>query len=512
MSKENIINFTGALVAFLVNVGINFFLSPYIVETVGVEAYGFVSLANQLIAYITIITVALNAMSNRFITVSLYRGDKKSANEYYASSFWANVLFVAIVLLPGILFVLFAEKLIEIPPGLISDVKALLLLLFVNFLVTLLITNLSVTYFVKNKLYISSMKTIIGNFLRGSLLLFAFALFAPHIWYIGAITLVVTLFYLCYNLYFKKKMMPEMTLGVRFFNFKKVKELLSSGIWQSVIQLSNTLYDGLDLLLANLFIGDTMMGILAVARTVPLAIMHMISNLSNIFTPKFTILYAQGERAQLIKEIKKATKVMSIMCSVPVAVLACCGDLFFLLWQPSQDASLLQALSFLTIAALVFTGSIDMMRNIFVITNKVKANSLMMLISSAISTGIVLILLKTTDLGVFAIAGVSTVIGILRSVFFTAPYSAKCLGEKWYVFYPEVFKTVLSFGIIAAVGYLARWLFPADSWIALIVLVAAICAIGVLIDLLVVLSKEERSWLWGMVKDKLHPILGRNEK
>ena len=45
-----VINMTSNFLSLAVTFGISFFLSPYIVKTVGVEAYGFVGLANNFIS------------------------------------------------------------------------------------------------------------------------------------------------------------------------------------------------------------------------------------------------------------------------------------------------------------------------------------------------------------------------------------------------------------------------------------------------------------------------------
>ena len=57
--KKTIINLISAGVAFSTSVAINFFLTPFIVRHVGVEAYGFVAMSNDLLAYISVLTMAL---------------------------------------------------------------------------------------------------------------------------------------------------------------------------------------------------------------------------------------------------------------------------------------------------------------------------------------------------------------------------------------------------------------------------------------------------------------------
>ena len=68
-NKQLLLNITSSLLTFIVGLGVNFFLTPFIVKHLGVEAYGFVNLSNNIISYAGLITVALNAMASRFIAI-----------------------------------------------------------------------------------------------------------------------------------------------------------------------------------------------------------------------------------------------------------------------------------------------------------------------------------------------------------------------------------------------------------------------------------------------------------
>ena len=71
----NIVTSVGVLV---VNLFISFWLSPYIIRTIGVEANGFISLANNFVTYANLIVTALNAMAARFITIAYIQKDYKN--------------------------------------------------------------------------------------------------------------------------------------------------------------------------------------------------------------------------------------------------------------------------------------------------------------------------------------------------------------------------------------------------------------------------------------------------
>ena len=64
-----------ALMAIAINMIINFTIVPYISNQIGLEAYGFVNLANTMITYIDIISIALNAFACRYIAIEYHRGN-----------------------------------------------------------------------------------------------------------------------------------------------------------------------------------------------------------------------------------------------------------------------------------------------------------------------------------------------------------------------------------------------------------------------------------------------------
>ena len=83
-NKQLAINMSASFIAYIVSFGISFFLSPYIVKNVGVDAYGFVGLANNFVSYATILTVIINSMASRFITLELNKENLKKANKYFS--------------------------------------------------------------------------------------------------------------------------------------------------------------------------------------------------------------------------------------------------------------------------------------------------------------------------------------------------------------------------------------------------------------------------------------------
>lgn len=159
--KALIINTIASFVTFVVGLGIAFFFTPFLTDTVGEEAYGFVSLGNNVINYITILTVALNSVAGRFITIEYHQGKKKEANEYFSSVLMANIAIIPVILAVAVPAILNAEKLLDIPVELQASVKLLFFFILFNFIITLISTVYNVATFITNRLYLSSIANIV---------------------------------------------------------------------------------------------------------------------------------------------------------------------------------------------------------------------------------------------------------------------------------------------------------------------------------------------------------------
>lgn len=502
-NQKLMLNLIASFIAFAVTFGINFFLSPYIVRTVGVEAYGFVNLANNFISYASLITIAVNALSGRFISVKIYKNDYEGANKYYTSVFFANSFLSLILLILATVVWIFLEYIIEIPEAIFWDVKLLFAMLFANCVINTLSSVFSVSTFATNKLYLTSIISIESGVARAIVLVLLFTFCAPKVSYLGITSLMVGVYCAVYYYYYIRKLTPYLHIKKKYFDFKAIVELVSSGVWNLINRLGQILTDGLDLLITNIFIDATSMGILSVAKTVPSAITSIVGSMVGSFSPNFTQLYAEQKMDELKKAVKQSMKIMGVICNLPIIVLIVCGEKFFPLWQPTQDPKQLQILSLLTVACIIFSGGINCLYNIFTVVNKLKLNSLVVVGCGFLNTIIVYILIKTTSLGIYAVAGVSTIISIIRNLAFTAPYGAKCINLKWYAFYPDIFRPVIFVVISAIPSYFITHLITGHGWISLIICASITVIISVLLGYFIVFNKEDRAYVNGIITKHL---------
>ena len=101
-NKALVINMISSAVAVGVHLAISFFLSPYIVAKLGVEANGFVTLASNFVGYASLISIALNSMAGRFITIKFYQDDLAEANKYYTAVTLGNYVLSLFMVIPAV--------------------------------------------------------------------------------------------------------------------------------------------------------------------------------------------------------------------------------------------------------------------------------------------------------------------------------------------------------------------------------------------------------------------------
>ena len=88
-----LLNMIANTTSFVLSLVISFFLTPYITERVGVEAYGLIGLANSFIGYLQVFTIALNSMASRFIIIEIHRNKMDKANIYFSSVLYSSIYF-----------------------------------------------------------------------------------------------------------------------------------------------------------------------------------------------------------------------------------------------------------------------------------------------------------------------------------------------------------------------------------------------------------------------------------
>ena len=503
--KRVVINMTAQLLAFAVNMLLGFILVP-VIDSMIPNAYGFTDIANKFVQAAQIVVSALNTMASRFITIQIHRGDKEEAGQYFSSVFFANVLMAVVFMIPALFVVIYLGHIFQVPPeASLPDIQMLFFFIFVNFLISIITSVFSVAPYSRDRLELSSIATILGEFTRLAVLFTTYFFFRPYLWYVGCASVASTLVQAGANLIFTRRLLPDMKVRRKLFRWAKVKELVSLGAWNSVTRLGQLLLDGLNTTIANIMINAAAMTTISISTQVPTVISNLMGTIAGVFNPQMTIAYAKDDKKQLLEIIGSADRIMIFIISIPIAFLTVFGKSFFRLWiGRTQDPGRIYLLAMLSVGTLFVSASIQVLYHVFLITKRVKLNSVVILMSGVLTTATVFVLLEHTDLGVLAIAGVSTFYGILRNLVFTPIYAARCLEVKWYTFYGDILLGLVSIGAVCLVALPFEMFVEIDGWMKLFASGAGAGVLALGVNFLVVLRGNERRMVLEMVQKKMH--------
>ena len=201
--------------------------------------------------------------------------------------------------------------------------------------------------------------------------------------------------------------------------------------------------------------------------------------------------------------IKKSINILSSISGICLSILIVYAKDFYMLWIPDSNADLLQKLTLLSVGTVLVSGCVYSLFSVFSMTNKVKINSIALLVTGLLSTGTTFLCLKTTNLGVYAIVGVSSCYGILRNLFFTPVYAAKCLNVGKLTFYPIIIKNLLNVVLLIIVDSVIRYYIVPKSWGFLVINGIIAVFIGGIVTMFVIFSKEQRNEVVKRFKERV---------
>lgn len=234
-----------------------------------------------------------------------------------------------------------------------------------------------------------------------------------------------------------------------------------------------------------------MTGNVSIAKTIPGLFTSFIALLSDSFYPEFLENYSKNRKEELLINIKQSINILSMISGICLSLLLIYAKDFYLLWLPDNNADMLRNLTILGSGTVMVSSCIYSLFSIFSLTNKVRINSIALLVTGVLSTATTFFCLKFTNLGVYAIVGVSSIFGIIRNLTFTPIYAAKSLNFNIWTFYPVILKNLLNICLLMVINSIVKHIIVPESWMLLVLNGIIDVGIGSIIHFLLCLIKNK---------------------
>ena len=492
-----------SFMAVVLNSFISLYLTPLITNSVGIEAYGFVSLAKSFTSYATIVMTALNSYAARYMSVSYLRNEKGEYAKYFNTVLFGDIAIAGVILLVGVFGIFRLEYILNIPASLIRDVKILFLLTFVTFYISTITTAYAATAYVKDCLEVYNTSRVLSYIVEIGTLLFLFWLFDAKVWYVGIATVAAAsvVFYASKKMTLKR--IQELEISLRLFDMQSMKKLIVNGFWNSANSVGNALNSGLDLLISNLMLSAVSMGQISIAKNISGLIYTLYLTISQPFQPNLIKKYSGGDKEGLIKELKYAMRVSGVITNTVFAGFCILGTSFYNLWIPNQNIVLVHSLTVIAMLPCISEGCVYPLYYIYTLTVKNKIPCIITILGGVSNVFGMYFLIKNTNLGAYSIV-VTTAVVMNFINFVTNPlYMCHCLKISKRTFYPNIFLNVLCcvVAILTMKGIVL--IYPiAKGWESFAVHVIVCGGIGLLAQMMIAFKPSDSKKLLTIIKTK----------
>lgn len=461
--KQIIRNMFWGIISGCLSTVINFILTPVIIERLGVEVFGFVSLSNNIISYLNVLTVAVNSFSARFIAAAYHNGREKEANSYYNSVIFSNVIIAILILIPSCLIISRLELFLTIPSQNEIDIKILFFIVLINYFISLIIGVLNTSAFLKNKLEIQYRNQGIAVLIYSLIILLLIISGNLKVYCIAIANLISSLFLFCCGLFWTKKLTPEFRFDSSLVSLDKIKMLVSKGTMNSINYLGGTLSCGLDLLITNMKLTNTDMSYVAVSNQIGAIMAAIIALFPPAFQPKQLEYYVTNKMDELIDNLKYSMKVTGSVALTFYACFMLLGKGFINLWIPEADMEIIFNISVIVLLGHILTAIVTPLYYIPTLKTKMKTVCCVTLLSGVLNVSAMYLLLETTNWGVYIVVGTTTILNIITIILFPV-LAVRYLNLKRNTFCFTIIKYLLMVVFFTVIYFVVKNYIFIETW------------------------------------------------
>ena len=494
-------NSVWAVIAQLVSSGITFVIAPVISKRVGIEAYGYIALAQNVLLYINTVVIAFNYFTERNITVALHRGEKGSAKGFYSSTIAADFILMGVMSVPAIYMIAHLERYLKISEYLQVDVKLLFAFMVCQYFFSLLGSIFDAVAITYNRLDINSKNRVIASIIHVVILLVLLYWFPPHVWYVGLGYFLGSAVYLFIQLSIKKVLLPDLSFSHKQVSFQKIINQVKNGIWVSINNFGNILNDGLDLLITNLMITEHVMGIISIAKLFGNFSYAIVASISSSLRGVLLKSYSEDNTYELEKYLNSAMRITGTVFMLIFGGFIAWGESFLRVWMGQQYQGELYLVTLLAMSASLIPSIVVPLYYVYTLFEKMKIPCVITITMGFINVVAMFVLIKYTNLAGVAVLLTTCVLNTLHII--DAPiYAAFCMHIKAETFYRTILKVLLFDVIYALTAFGVRnYVHPNDGLMILIIQMFILFIIGVGIALILLLSSSERKSLICWLRD-----------
>jgi O-antigen/teichoic acid export membrane protein len=309
------------------------FTTRIVLKVLGEENYGIYNVVAGVVIMLNIVTSTMSSATQRYLSIGVGRGDKKTLQEIFNTSMCIYIVFAIIcVILGETLGLWFLKSKLSIPDGRMQAAVIVFHLAIFSFVMEVLRTPYNATIIAYEKMNVYAYFSIFSAVMQLIMVLFISVIkkYDSLIVYSGFMAFSAVLTSLLYVGYCKRKLMISavpLTFSKYYF-----KEIFSFSFWSLFGSLATLGVRQTMNIFLNMFFGVKINASSSIATKLSTTTYTLVSSFTTAYTPQIYKQYASGKYDTLNSLINRATSIsfyLYIILMVPVFLVM---DKFLAVW------------------------------------------------------------------------------------------------------------------------------------------------------------------------------------
>ena len=446
-----------------------FLLTPFLIDRVGIAAYGFYPIAAELTALFGMLTGPLNSTANHRITIADANGDQDTANGYFSTVFFGNAAVSLLLLLPMAIFLFLFPRFLSVPLKDVGELRLFFALVLSTVPVYALCSVFSAAYWLSDRLDVRALEELINVLTKAAVLYICLKLSDSMVG-VGLALLLCALSTATFRVPVFRRLAPKLALSPRAFSPALLKRLLPSGFWYTLDRLSGFLMSGGLLLLSNFLLSHSAVGLLSLALTVSRTLNGFLGVAAGVFFPSVAKRLADGETERLHRDILRNQKIGGLLCATAVSVAIGFCRPFFSLWIPRESRPLLWALTAILLLPSLAVASALPLVDLTVAMNRMKKRSLLFFGGALLTPVFAILLCQFAHMDALGVAIASALAQSAWYAVLLPVLSARLLRVSALTLYAPFFRSLMGCALSLSAILPVTLKFPPTSWAHLLFL------------------------------------------
>lgn len=324
--KQTKINFYTNVLALLANILVGIYYTPYLVNSLGLAAYGVLPLALIVNQYIGVATQTLTHAYTRFYSVALQKGDYREASKDISTSFTVVLLIILLLIPVGIFVVGNVDSLFRIPSGLLDSARLLFGYTLFSFVLSLISSLLNVTLYATNRLDLMNVLKIVRVTLKLMLVVLFFEVLRIDVSFVGMANMLAEGMILLASacLFFRFK--PS-GVSISLASFERVVlfSILGMSVWVLIQVCGDTLLYRTDNIIVNRYWGTEASGALGAVSEIGNYVSVVVSVIGSLFGPLILTYFAKGDHEKVKSMFLEQSTIVGCMSAILAGTISGCA-------------------------------------------------------------------------------------------------------------------------------------------------------------------------------------------